>query len=187
MTVHRFSVDQYHRLGETGILDEEDRVELLEGWIVSKMVRNPPHDLSLELLDAAIRPLVPPGWRVRTQMAITTADSEPEPDLAIVEGAPRSRLPRHPGPQETGFIAEVSDSSLARDRGTKARLYARASIETYWIVNLIARQIEVHASPSGDQPEPLYRSVRVYSEGEKVPLLLGGVLLGEIAVSDVLA
>src|SRR6478672_548904 len=75
-TVRRFSVDEYHRLIETGVLVEGEPLELLEGWIVYKMTRNPPHDVALGLADDVIDGRLPAGWHVREQSAITTADSE---------------------------------------------------------------------------------------------------------------
>src|SRR5436305_4096318 len=81
--VRRFTVDEYHRMIQTGILEEDDSVELLEGWIVLKMPRNPPHDVAIDLAREAIETRLPAGWRVRVQSAITTSDSEPEPDLAV--------------------------------------------------------------------------------------------------------
>jgi hypothetical protein len=115
-------------MGELAILTEDDRVELLEGWIVPKTVHNPPHDTTIELIDAALRPVLPKGYRLRIQSSITTADSEPEPDLAVVRGRARDHAARHPVPEETDIVIEVAGASLSRDRGTKLRLYARAEI-----------------------------------------------------------
>src|SRR5690348_4645166 len=88
----RFSVDEYHRMIETGILNELDQVELLEGVVVVKMPRNPIHDATIELIEEALSRLLPAGWRVRVQSAVTFRDSEPEPDLAVVRGSPRNRV-----------------------------------------------------------------------------------------------
>jgi Uma2 family endonuclease len=79
---------------------------------------------------------MPLGWRVRVQLAITTSDSEPEPDLAVVCGSIRDHARRHPAPHEIVLVIEVAASSLTVDRA-KARLYARAGIPAYWIVNLV--------------------------------------------------
>src|SRR5712691_10149151 len=95
LPVRRFSVDEYHQMVRVGILTDEDRVELLEELIVPKMPHNPAHDNSVELADEVIRPWVPAGWRIRIQSAITTGDSEPEPDLAVVRGRARTRRNRH--------------------------------------------------------------------------------------------
>ena len=78
-----FTVDEYERMIRAGILTKDDHVELLEGWIVPKMSRNPPHDVSLDKWQEALRNRLKPNWRVRLQSAITTSDSEPEPDIGM--------------------------------------------------------------------------------------------------------
>ncbi|MBI4953002.1 MAG: Uma2 family endonuclease [Myxococcales bacterium] len=171
--VRRFTVDEYHRLGAAGVLGEDDGVELLEGWIVPKMVHNPPHDNAVELADEALRPWLPPGWRVRIQSAIRALDSEPEPDLAVVRGSARGRHGRHPEPDEVALVVEVADTSLERDRGAKARIYARAAIPCYWIVNLVDRQVEVHEDPSGTDRDAGYRRRAVHMPGQPLSLCLG--------------
>lgn len=163
LPVRRFTVDEYARLGESCILTEDDAVELLEGWIVPKMVRNPRHDNAVELCDEALRAVVPAAWRVRVQSAIQTSDSQPEPDLAVVRGSARARTGRHPRPDDLALVVEVADTSLDRDRGEKARIYARALIAVYWIVNLVDRQIEVYGDPSGPTAEPCYRRREIHT------------------------
>src|SRR4051812_8247313 len=86
LPVRRFTVAEYHQMIDANILREDDKVELLHGWIVPKMTRKPIHDAVLGIIDDAIRALLPKQWKVRVQSAITTADSEPEPDLAVVRG-----------------------------------------------------------------------------------------------------
>src|SRR5262245_51361037 len=119
--MRRFSVDEYHRLIEIGLFTEDDRVELLDGWIVWKLPHEPLHDVVLELTDEQIRPHLPPDWRLRVRSAITLSESEPEPDLTIVSGAARLFLRRHPGPADIALVAEVSDASLSRDRVDKGQ------------------------------------------------------------------
>jgi hypothetical protein len=182
----RFTVDEYHRMAQTGILTEDDPVELLEGLIVRKMTRNPPHDIALELADDAIRPWLPAGWRIRIQSAITTVDSEPEPDLVLVRGPIRNRPGRHPSPQELALVVEVADTSLAVDRGQKADIYARAGIVCYWILNLIDAQIEVYTDPSGPDARPTFRQRRDYGSTDAVPLVIDGREIARIAVSEFL-
>jgi Uma2 family endonuclease len=155
--LRRFTVDEYHRLLQVGILEEGDPVELLDGFLVLKTRASPPQNVSLGLLEDLLNDLLPAGWFRRVRSAVTTPDSEPEPDLAIVRGQRRDYGKRHPGPQDLALVIEVSDSSLARDRNVKAPLYARASIPVYWIVNLIDRRVEVHTEPSGPDPQPAYR------------------------------
>src|SRR4249920_1015536 len=130
----RFSVARYQRMIETGILTDEDKVELLENYVVLKMPRNPPHDGTIDLLKAALPGQPPPGWLLRIQQTIVLTDSQPEPDFAFVRGNPRSYLTRHPVAGDVGLIVEVADSSLLRDQHDKTRIYARGGIPWYWIV-----------------------------------------------------
>ena len=127
LLLRRFSVDEYHQMVRTGILSEDEPVELLEGWIVFKMPRNPSHDLALEKADLAIRQRLPEGWRIRIQCAVTTDDSEPEPDMALVRGPLPSRAVSHPRPGEIAMLVEVAESSLDQDRTVKGRTFARAA------------------------------------------------------------
>src|SRR4051812_36814523 len=133
--VWRLSVDQYHAMIRAGILTEDDPAELLEGVLVQKMPKNPAHVLAKLLLVEALRKILPAGWFVNDQDPVTTRDSEPEPDVAVSRGSPRDYPTRHPGPKDTPLVVEIADSSLRRDRGLKKRLYARARIPEYWIVN----------------------------------------------------
>src|SRR5207253_10920762 len=108
---YRFTVRQYHRMIEVGILTQNDPVELLEGRIVPKMPHNPPHDTAVDLAQTTIAAILPAGWRVRVQSAITTADSEPEPDVAVVRGPARRYARFHPRPRDIAVIIEVADTS----------------------------------------------------------------------------
>jgi Uma2 family endonuclease len=142
LPIRRFSVAEYHRLIEIGILTEDENVELLEGWIVPKMPRNPPHDAGVETIRGVLSSRLPAGWSIRGQSAISTGDSEPEPDVAVVRGEPRTYRQRHPGPADIGLLIEIVDSSVNRNRGEKGLIYARAGILHYWIVNLVESWIE---------------------------------------------
>lgn len=184
--VRRFTVDEFHRMIDAGVFVEGGRVELLEGWIIPKMTHNPPHDGTIGLCDALMRAALSPGWYLRIQLAITTADSEPEPDLVVAAGTARAYLTRHPGPPDIGLVIEVSDSTLAKDRGDKLRIYARAGLVCYWIVNLVNRRVEVYTDPTGPDPAPGYRQRHDFLPGDAVPLILGGQEVARIPVSDLL-
>jgi Uma2 family endonuclease len=187
LPVRRFSVAEYHRMIDSGILTDEDRVELLEGWIVPKMTRNPPHDTVIALLvNRVIGPRLPEGWHCRGQSAVTTADSEPEPDVAVVRGTERDFLKRHPGPKDMALVIEVAETSIRRDRTIKARLYARARIAHYWIVNLPQARVEVYSEPSGPADEPTYAQRRNYGRTRDVPLVLNGEAVAQIPVRELL-
>jgi Uma2 family endonuclease len=186
-----FSVAEYHRLIQTGILTEDDPVELLEGWLITKMPRNPPHDVAVGLTEQEIRSRLPTTWITRGQSAVTTDDSEPEPDVAVVRGPLRRYSNQHPTPADTALTVEVSDSTLQRDRTIKLRLYARAGIAVYWIVNLVDRQVEVYTNPTGpvapgSGTEPTYANRQDFLPGSAVPLNVPGQPPCLIPVQDLL-
>jgi hypothetical protein len=185
LPVHRFTVDQYHRMIEAGVLTEDDRVELLEGWIVTKMPHNPRHDAVVSIVQRKLRTVIPTDWIVRVQSAITLADSEPEPDLAIARGPEERYLAAHPGPSDLSLVIEVSDSTLESDRVNKARLYARARIAAYWIINLPEAKVEVRTRPRAGKA-PAYHQRRDYAAGELVPLAIAGTGGGSIAARELL-
>src|SRR5260370_19563791 len=146
-SIARFSQARYQKMIEVGILPPEDKVELLENYVVLKMPRNPPHDGTVQLGTEALLPLVPPGWRLRVQLTVVFTDSQPEPDFAVVRGDARTYMARHPGPADVGLLIELADSSLLRDQRDKTRIYARGGIPGYWIINLVDRPVEVYTQP----------------------------------------
>jgi Uma2 family endonuclease len=184
--IYRLSVDQYHAMARAGILTEDDRVELLRGWLVAKMTQNPPHRVATGLLRDALGQLPLKGWHVSSQEAITLADSEPEPDGALVRGARRDYLGQHPGPQDIALVVEVAEASLSQDRGWKKEMYAEANIPVYWIVNLVDNQVEVYTDPTGPAPAPDYRRRQDYSPADQVPVVVEGREVGRVAVRDLL-
>jgi Uma2 family endonuclease len=185
MPVYRFTVEQYHRMIEREILTENDRVELLEGWITCKMPHNPPHDGTITRISRRLTRVLSDEWLIRVQCAITTRDSEPEPDLALVAGPEDIYFSRHPVPRDIVLLIEVADTTLEADRVEKGRLYARARIPVYWIVNLKERQIEVYTEPRGGK-SPAYRQRKDYDREDSVPLPLSGHKMGEIPVRELL-
>jgi hypothetical protein len=184
--IRKFSVAEYHRMIDADVLTEDDAVELLEGWIVPKMPRKPPHDGTIQLTEDSLRRVLPGGWTLRIQSAITTSDSEPEPDLAAVRGDVRTYLLRHPTPAEVGLVIEISDSTLIQDRQDKGRLYARANIPHYWVVNLVDRVIEAYADPGMQGANPAYQSRRDYQPHETIPLILDNQVIAMLPVADLL-
>ena len=184
--VRRFSVSQYHEMIASGILTPDDPLELLEGWLVPKMVKNPPHSTARQLATNALRQILPAGWHVRSQEPITLGDSEPEPDVAVVRGDLGRYEHSHPGPQDVPLLIEVADVSLHRDRSIKKRVYARAGIPAYWIVNLQDRRIEVYTSPSGLVEAPDYQQHNDFAAGMEVPLMIEGREAGRIPVAALL-
>lgn len=184
--VRRFTVDEYHQMIQNGILTEDDPVELLEGWIIQKMPRNPPHDGTLAVTNKRLGHRLPTGWHARVQMAVTLPGSEPEPDLAVVRGQEEDYFARHPGPVDVTLVVEVADSSLLRDRTEKERIYARAGIAVYWIVNLVDSRVEVYTDPTGPDLNPRYRQRQDYDRTSDVPLVIAGVPVAQVQVRELL-
>ncbi len=182
----RISVERYRELVQAGAFQEHDNVELLDGVVVEKMSKNPPHRIATRRCDLSLSRLVPAGWHVQNQEPITLATSEPEPDVAIVRGRLEDYTHRHPCAEEIALVVEVADTSLVTDR-FKASVYADARIPVYWIVNLNEQVIEVMQNPIPRINPSQYASTRIYSADEKVPVLIDGVLVAEITAMELLS
>jgi Uma2 family endonuclease len=180
------TVAQYHEMVRTGILGDEDPIELLEGWLVRKMPKHPPHTLSTGCALDALAAIVGSDWHVRKEDPISTQDSEPEPDVSVVRGHRRDYTDRHPGPEDVGLVVEVAEASLARDREWKQRIYAAASVPCYWIVNLIDRQVEVYTEPTGPGDRSEYAASQIFRDHDPIPVVLDGREVGRIAARELL-
>jgi Uma2 family endonuclease len=181
----RMTVEQYHDLIGTGMFAANERFELLEGVVVEKMTKNPPHVVTVGRCETALAAQLPPGWHIRKQDPITLADSEPEPDLAVVRGRVEDYGERHPGPEDVALVIEVSDASLVTDR-YKAKVYAAAGILAYWIVNLPERVVEVHSRPQRAAKKNSYAEVSACRNEVEFPLILDGVEIVRIRASELL-
>lgn len=182
----RVSVDEYHEMIKNGVLGEGDPVELLDGYLVTKMSRNAPHDSAVRRLGNRLPGLLPSGWVSQMQCAITLPQSEPEPDAAIMRGSESTFDSRHPTPADLSVVIEVADSSLYLDRKEKSAIYARAAVPVYWIVNVADRQVEVYSNPDAAADPPRYRDRTDYRPGDQLPVTLDGILAATIAVADLL-
>lgn len=166
----------------SGALGENDRLELIEGWLVRKMAKGPAHEYATGQAEDFLRAHLPAGFHVRNQSPITLARSEPEPDLAVARGGRDAYRTRHPGPGDVALIVEVADTSLDVDR-LKGKSYGGAGIAAYWIVNVTGRCIEIYADPS-DEAEHGYATCRVAREGELAALVIDGHEAGALAVAS---
>lgn len=183
--LRKFTVAEYDELNRSGVLGPKDRVELLEGYLVPRMSHNPPHAGPVYLLMAVLPDLLPAGWVFRSQLPVALSDSVPEPGGAVVRGDRRTYLARHPVPGDFGIVIEVASSSLDEDRVDQARIYARAGLPEYWIVNLVERQIEVYTNPQPGAAPPRYATRTDYRPGAAVPLTLDGATV-TVRVEDLL-
>ncbi len=184
MRTRRWTRREYGRLIDLGMLHEDDPIELLEGRLVVAEPQHSPHATAIDLAGEALRQAFGPGWRVRVQLPLGLGlDSEPEPDVAVVRGGPRGFLAQHPA--TAALVVEIADAGLPLERGLKARIYARAGLADYWIVNLIDRVVEVYRDPlSAGRRRSHYRAVTTASADERlVPL---AAPFSSILVADLL-
>jgi len=144
----RWSRESYDKMIEAGIFTPEDRVELVEGEIVEMSTQTPTHATAVQLAAEALRTAFGTALSIRVQLPLALDDSEPEPDVAIVAGSIRDYLRAHP--TTALLVVEIADSTLDFDRRRKPRIYARAVIPEYWIVNLPDRRVEVYREPGPD-------------------------------------
>ncbi|HRQ38969.1 MAG TPA: Uma2 family endonuclease [Chloroflexota bacterium] len=182
----QISVERYHEMIEAGLLTEDDRLELLEGYMVEKMTVNPPHAFVTETIREAIAAIIPDLFFVSSQQPVTMPDSEPEPDVLVVKGKRRNFIQRHPMPEEVALLVEVADSTIHQDQNWKKRIYGRAGIAVYWIVNLPERQIEVYTQPSGPTAQPTYHHMVTYRETDEIPVVLSGEQVALLPVINLL-
>lgn len=137
------SVEAYHTLGEAGLIPE--KTELLRGFVFRKMPKSPFHRAILQrLLERLNASLKRDAFWVQSEQPLTCGDSEPEPDISVIRGSNEDFLDRHP---ETAELAvEISINTREMDRA-KAAIYAAAGVKEYWLVDVLARAIEIHTNP----------------------------------------
>ena len=162
LDVRRFTRAEYERLVEQGVFENE-RVELLRGFIVRMSPKGPAHDSAIDRLHEQLLLALRGRARVRSQSAFAASNgSEPEPDVAVV---PPGEY-RNEHPSMAFLIVEVADSSLQTDRTTKARIYAESGVEEYWIVNIRNGLIEVHT----DIVDGAYTRITPFARGSQITL-----------------
>jgi Uma2 family endonuclease len=178
--LYRMSVDEYDRIGE---LLDDPRVELIDGYLVKKMPKDPAYSFTTKEVLKALDARLPPGWTSRQeQPVLIPAYDEPEPDVAIVRGSDADYRHRKPTAADVALLVEASESTLFLDQGQKLLAYAKHGIPVYWIVNLVDRQVEVYnyPGPAG------YATRQDFKPGQQVPVVIAGQQRVPIAVDDIL-
>jgi Uma2 family endonuclease len=141
----KFTREEYHRMGEVGILKPTDRVELIRGEIVEMSPIGRRHAAFVDNLNQLLVTRLAGRAIVSVQNPVVLADdSEPEPDLKILRRRAVAYKDREADAADTLLLIEVAETSLAYDRSTKLRLYAETGIPEYWIVNCVSESVEVH-------------------------------------------
>jgi Uma2 family endonuclease len=155
-----FTAADLETMVDAGILDEDERVELLDGDLILVSPQGPRHAALLAELRGLLAEAFGLSWHVRVQSPLAAGShSLPEPDLAVVRGAPRSYLDRHPEGGDACLVVELAASSQDLDRA-KARIYAAAGVAEYWLLDLVARRLEVRSEPGLDGSYRLFRVLR---------------------------
>jgi Uma2 family endonuclease len=147
-TKHRFSVKEYYRMAETGVLRSDARVELLDGQIIDMSPIGPFHGSVTKHLIQLFTAAAKGRWITAVQDPVRLDEhSEPQPDLMLLKPVSDFYRKRHPQPEDVFLLVEVSDTTLATDREEKLPAYGRAGIAEVWIVNLNDETIEVYREP----------------------------------------
>lgn len=194
-TLMRFTVEQYQRLIDDGVVSDGSPCELLDGYIFYKnradlgedeMNHSPRHSHRLAKLTPILgRAAEGLGLELYCQLPVQVNPySAPEPDFSLVTPLPEEAADRHPLPQEVVLVVEVALSSLNRDRVGKMPIYARAGIIEYWIVNLADQQLEVFRNP--DATSGVYGSHQVLKSSERILLTGPQGRTVELSVADIL-
>jgi Uma2 family endonuclease len=179
--VKSWTVQDYHRMSEMGVLTPDERTELINGQIVIMASKGTPHVLALRLLSRSLDALLAnQPFFVSTQDPIQLDDwSEPEPDLMIARGTVLDYADRHPRPSDIELVVEVADSTLKQDCEIKDKLYAQAGIADYWVLDLKNRQLHVFRNPAPTG----YTSHLILTEPNKItPLTFPSLTLSLTAI-----
>lgn len=163
-----YTARTYFALVEQGLVSPDERIELLDGIIVSMPPHAPPHAAGVRRAYRVLTTALEDRAVLSSQLPFLAGLlSVPEPDFAVLPGPEREYEHRHPSTAH--LIVEISDSTLVQDRLTKSRIYAGASIPEYWIVNLRNRTVEWYVDP--DAQLRVYRRSGVAGDDDRLPLL----------------
>jgi hypothetical protein len=182
--IYRLTIAQLKKMVEIGILHGDDRVELWDGWLVSKYSQSVAHSYAAMVLQGRFHRMLGEEWWVRIRAAVICKQSLLEPDLAVIRDHPR--YGKHwPHAKGFEFAIEISDAELSRDQNYKLPIYAAAGMPKLLIVNLIDRRVEVYSNPHGGK-KPNYKQRVDYGPSESVSIEVGGDKVGIIRVSSLL-
>jgi Uma2 family endonuclease len=179
MATRPLSVEQFDRMVSDGTIGEDEPVELLHGVLIRTMPKNPSRRVALRKTILALQALIPAGWHVAKEESLVVGPgSKWEPDAAVLRAALEFDASRDATAADCCLVVEVSDASLARDRTEKLEGYARAGVPVYWIVDLVAGRVEVHANP--DPATGRYLDRASYRPGDAVPVVVDGREAGRV-------
>ncbi len=176
-TKYRFNVEQYYKMAELGILDMEQRTELIAGEIIEMSPIGTKHAICVSNLSELLTLKTIQFAHVRQQNPVHLSDrSEPQPDIALVKRPSSLYVDSHPQPADIFLLVEVSDSTLKYDRETKIPLYTSVGIPEVWIVNIEGQVVEVYRLPNGEG----YQEMRSYGRSETILLFAVAIAVDQI-------
>ena len=177
-TLAKWTVADYHLMLESGVLNHRS-VELIEGEIVEVSPEGPLHRFTNDSIAEYLRGLLQGTAKVFEAHPITLANSEPEPDIAVVSLPNTNYLTRHPYPNDIHWLIEISNTTLEEDLGRKKKVYAKAMISEYWVINLKNTEMIVFREPSGND----YKTKFTLDRGTIYPLAFPNI---EIEIAKLL-
>ncbi|MEO8072501.1 MAG: Uma2 family endonuclease [Acidobacteriota bacterium] len=161
----RFSVDEYYKMIELGMLKDYEKAEIIEGELIQKTPIGNKHSAVVEKLNEILRDRLGKSVSLRNQQPVRFGDyNEPEPDLSVLQRREDFYFEHKPVPKDIILLIEVSDATLKYDRDVKLPLYAEAEVAEVWIVNLVSEIVEVHQKPSVG----IYQLTKIFKRGEQV-------------------
>ncbi|PZV17208.1 MAG: hypothetical protein DCF22_03885 [Leptolyngbya sp.] len=171
-TIKRFTLEEYHRLGELGFFAQGDRIELIRGELVYMAAKGTAHEACNRKLIRELPKLIGDRATLQDQSPVVMpTDGAPEPDFAVVKNRDDDYVSIHPTPEDVLLLIEISDSSLTYDQETKLSLYAENNIQDYWIFNLLENVLETYSEPyQRFQGDFGYRIKRVSLPNEAISL-----------------
>jgi Uma2 family endonuclease len=170
-----WTVQEYYKIIELGIIDPDERTELIAGQITLMVAKGTPHVLALQMLANIFQDQLNNTALIRTQDPILLDNfSEPEPDLVITKGNMFDYALHHPSPEDIYLVVEIADSTLKKDCEVKEKVYAKANIADYWVVDLKNRQVHIFRDPMPNG----YENHLVLNESQVIsPLAFPAIIL----------
>ena len=180
-TTYKFSVGQFEQMISEGIFAKDDRVELIDGEVVTMTPISHPHAAVVSKLAFILGDVLGRAAYVWAQQPLWLEErSRPQPDIAVLKWRDDFYVGKRPTSEDALLVIEVADTSLSADRGPKRTRYAKAGIPEYWIVNLRNNVVEVYSNPAGGN----YSVERITGKGETLPL--PGGFQGVVSVDEIL-
>lgn len=186
---YRMTAEEFFKAVDAGVFPHERRIELWEGRLFEKMARKLPHVGGQSKVIVTLVRALPTGWDLWPEGPILVDDfSAPLPDVSVVRGAVDDYTQRRQCPKvgEIGLVVEVADSSLRKNLTKTMDIYARAGLPTYWVVNLVAKRVEVYSQPKVEDAVGSYETVELFEPGKQVPLRLDDREVALIPVNSLL-